>query len=227
MDIAANYLNAQEVVFEVEKTLNQACDYLDSGSGHIVLYDPSSTPKTMKCGLFRTKNSGQKYAHPRIVGRFWILEHHRVLTDSGQLLTLNIWGDGYVPNEVAEVAGTLGIGDARFVLLRPGEDRHYLAPSQLIVASTLGWKLHEFNSVRFWKCSDRKRYASILDGPNWPISGGRRRSGFGITPEGKAGVVDVQEGEGGREGASFEMTIYSLDTWLAELVHRAGLHGQR
>ena len=52
-------------------------------------------------------------------------------------------------------------------------------------------------------------------------------SGFGITPEGKAGVVDVQEGEGGREGASFEMTIYSLDTWLAELVHRAGLHGQR
>ena len=97
----------------------------------------------------------------------------------------------------------------------------------LIVASTVGWKLHEFNSVRFWKCSDRKRYASILDGPNWPISGGRRRSGFGITPEGKAGVVDVQEGEGGREGASFEMTIYSLDTWLAELVHRAGLHGQR
>ena len=55
-----------------------------------------------------------------------------MLTDSGQLLTLNIWGDGYVPNEVAKVAGTLGIGDARFVLLRPGEDRHYLAPSQLI-----------------------------------------------------------------------------------------------
>ena len=45
MDIAANNLNAQEVVFEVEKTLNQACDYLDSGSGYIVLYDPPSTPK--------------------------------------------------------------------------------------------------------------------------------------------------------------------------------------
>lgn len=56
---------------------------------------------------------------------------------------------------------------------------------------------------------DRKTYASILDGPNWPISG-RRRSGFGINPEGKAGVVDVQEGEGGREVASFEMTIYPL-----------------
>ena len=56
--------------------------------------------------------------------------------------------------------------------------------------------------------------AAIVRGMHqyWTGRIGQSRAGggvpvSGITPEGKAGVVDVQEGEGGREGASFEMTI--------------------
>ena len=219
-----NARNASKVVSEIDATLGKAVDYvsrrLPDGAGYIVSHAPPIQGRE-KSGWFGSAVPAQKYPCPVLTGRFWWASHPwYMLTDDKRLLynwgaQRHVLGGGsqVLDRDEAEAARKAGVPEGREYTLVPGGQGLRPVASQLLIATNFGWEGALAMGVPMWTTYDRQPYAGLLNNGFG--------NGFGITPLGTPGMVDVQERGSGADANPFRITMYDFGKWIGRGIQDA------